>query len=70
MGIEVKRAKVELSSTFALFEMGKTGLAWCNNAGHSVTRLTTTMKGSEYAAARLCYASTEYVSAGFFHPDL
>jgi hypothetical protein len=31
-----------------------------------VTRLTTTMKGSGYETARLCHASTEYFSAGFF----
>jgi hypothetical protein len=35
-----------------------------------VTTLTTTMKGSGYAAARCCAAGTEDVSAGFFCPHL
>jgi hypothetical protein len=28
------------------------------------------MKGSGYESTRFCWASTEYVSADFFHPDV
>src|SRR5687768_5452955 len=62
--------KVELSSTFALFELGKSGLSWCNSTRRSVTQPTATMKGSGYESPRFCGASTDYIAAALLHPHV
>jgi hypothetical protein len=50
-----------LSSTFALFELGKSGLSWCNSTRRSGTQLTATMKGSGYEGTRFCHIPSDLV---------
>jgi hypothetical protein len=43
--MQEKHHKFPLSSTFALFEVGKSGVSWWNNVRRSAIKITGTMKG-------------------------
>jgi superfamily II DNA or RNA helicase len=62
--------RVLLSSTFALFELGKGGFSWCHSLRRSVTQPPATMQGTGYEGPRLCCSSTEDVAADFCQPNV